>query len=55
MPDQMTEHPARGARKGLMQHWPLLTTKLIDYAAKWHSDQAGCIAFHFAPESPCIF
>lgn len=24
---------------GTMQHWPLVVTTLIEYAAKWHGEQ----------------
>lgn len=33
---QFSEMPPR---PGLMQRWPLLTTKLLDYAARWHPEQ----------------
>jgi hypothetical protein len=29
---------AEGA-PGTMQHWPLVVTELVEYAARWHGEQ----------------
>lgn len=35
--------------KGLMQHQPLVVTNFLDYAARWHGEQASADARSCTP------